>query len=138
MAYQDESLLYLVKGSVAIPPICIVDDILSIQKCSDSIKINEVINAFIELKKLTLSHKKCNRIHIGKQQKCPELKVHNQKMNDSESEKYLGDIVDKSGKIKATISERVAKGYGIISEIQPILKEGPLRKYKLEMGLKLR
>ena len=58
MAYQDESLLYLVKGSVAIPPICIVDDILSIQKCSDSIKINAVINAFIELKKLTLSHKK--------------------------------------------------------------------------------
>ena len=49
-------------------------------------------------------------------------------MNDSESEKYLGDIVHKIGKIKATISERVAKGYGIISEIQVILKEMPLGK----------
>ena len=58
-------------------------------------------------------------------------------MNDSESEKCLGDIVDKSGKIKATISEKVAKGYGIISEIQAILKEVPLGKYKLETGLKL-
>ena len=54
------------------------------------------------------------------------------------SEKYLGDIVNKTGKCKATIADRVAKGYGIVSEIQAIMKEVPLGKYKLEIGLKLR
>ena len=44
------------KVSVAVPPICMVDDILSMKKCSESVKINAIINAFIEMKKLTLSN----------------------------------------------------------------------------------
>ena len=124
------------KGQVAVPPMCMVDDILSIQKCSDAIKINAVINAFIEMKKLTLSDKKCNRIHVGKpQEACQDLKVHDSKMNNSDQEKYLGDLVNKTGKIKAAIDERVAKGYGIVSEIKAILHEIPLGRYKLEMGM---
>ena len=80
-----------------------VDDILSITKCStDAVKINGVMNGFIESKKLTLSHKKCHRIHISKNPKknkeCKELKVHEKKISNSEKEKYLGDIVDKLGK----------------------------------------
>ena len=139
LAYEDESLLYLYKGVVSVPPICMVDDILSIQKCPNSVRTNAIINAFIEVKKLTLSEKKCHQIHIGKpSNNCPELKVHKNKMRKSESERYLGDIVDKRGNVKATIADRVAKGYGIISEIQAILKEVPLGKYKLEIGLKLR
>ena len=67
---------------------------------------------------MTLSNKKCNRIHVWKSKEaCQELKIHESKMNNSDQEKYLGDLVNKSGKIKATIEERVAKGYGIISEI---------------------
>ena len=51
LAYENEQLIYWYKGSVACPPLFIVDDILSIQKCSQaSVKINSVINAFIELK----------------------------------------------------------------------------------------
>ena len=59
-------------------------------------------------------------------------------MNDSDEEKYLGDLVNKSGKIKATMDDRIAKGYGIITEIKAILNEVPLARYKLEMGLQLR
>ena len=59
-------------------------------------------------------------------------------MNNSNKEKYLGDILDNTGKVKATIADRVAKGYGVISEIRAILNEVPLGKYKLEIGLKLR
>ena len=126
-------MLYRYKG------ICMVDNILSIQKCSNTVKSNAVINNFIELKILTLSEKKCKSIHIGKQPKeCAELKVHNKTMKKSESEKYLGDFIDKSGKVKATITDRVNKGYGIVSEIQAIIKEVPLGKYKLDIGLKLR
>ena len=139
VAYENPELLYMYKGVVAVPPICMVDDILSLQKCSESSKINAVINAFVELKKLTLSFTKCNRIHIGKQVgSCPDLKVHDAQMNDSNQEKYLGDLVNKTGNIKATVADRVAKGHGIVSEIKAILNEVPLGKYKLEMGLQLR
>ena len=103
-SYENSELLYMYKGSVAVPPLCMVDDILSIQKCRDAHKINSTINGFIEMKKLNLSHKKCNRIHIGKSNEvCQELKVHEAKMNNSDREKYLGDFIDKSGKVKATI-----------------------------------
>ena len=59
-------------------------------------------------------------------------------MKNSNQEKYLGDLVDSSGSIKPTISDRISKGYGIVSEIKAILQEVPLGKYKLEIGLKLR
>ena len=41
-------------------------------------------------------------------------------------------------KIKATIEDRTAKGYGIVSDILAILDEIPLGSYRLDMGLKLR
>ena len=59
-------------------------------------------------------------------------------MKNSDKEKYLGDQISRSGKVKETIDERVAKGYGIQAEILALLDEVPLGKYKLEMGLKLR
>ena len=115
MNTKNTDLLYLYKGVVAVPPICMVDDVMSIKKCSESTNINATINAFMEMKKLTLSKKKCNRIHIGKvNEMCQELKVHETIMKNSESEKYLGDYIDKSGKIKATIDDRISKGWGIL------------------------
>ena len=59
-------------------------------------------------------------------------------MKNSDKEKYLGDQISKSGKVKETIDERVAKGYGIVAEILALLDEVPLGKYKLEIDLKLR
>ena len=70
--------------------------------------------------------------------KCSELKVHNDKMEDSNREKYLGDILDKTGKIKGTVEERQRRGYGLVAEILAILAEIPLGKYKMEIGLHLR
>ena len=43
-----------------------------------------------------------------------------------------------NGKIDKTIDDRVAKGFGKISEIIAILSEVPLRKYWVQMGLHLR
>ena len=109
IAYENDDLLYKYKNKVHIPSLGMVDDILSIQKCSmDSVKTNAVINSFVESKKLTLSKSKCHRIHSSKRSRvadkeCPALKVHEDKMADSDREKYLGDILDKSGKIRATI-----------------------------------
>ena len=108
--YENENLIYWYKGIVAVPPLCMVDDILAVQSCSQkSVELNAKINAFIELKKLSFSQSKCSKIHIGKENAvCPQLKVHEQTMKDSHQEKYLGDLVHTSGKIKATIEQRAA------------------------------
>ena len=104
--------------------------------------VNAVINAFVEAKKLKLSKDKCHKIHVQKNSKnrenCQKLKVHSEKMHESEREKYLGDVLDKSGKIRATIEDQRNKGYGIIEEILSIINEIPLGKYRLEIGLTLR
>ena len=138
--YDNDDLLYWYKGAVAIPPLGFVDDILAVQECSqDSVKMNAVINSFIEMKKLKFSSDKCAKIHIGKDDSCcPQLKTHNEPMKNSTKEKYLGDYLSSSGKVKDTIEERVAKGYGIVAEILAMLEEIPLGSYRLDMGLKLR
>ena len=59
-------------------------------------------------------------------------------MTESVKEKYLGDIVDQSGKVRSTIEERKSKGYGIVSEILAIVNDIPLGQYKMEIGLMLR
>ena len=141
--YQNQDLTYKYKQAVEIPSLGMVDDILTIQKCSnESVKINSVVNGFIETKKLTLNDKKCHRIHIQKQKnnrmECKRLKVHEKELIDSDKEKYLGDIINKAGNIKDTIQDRKNKGLGIVSEICAILNDIPLGKHKLEIGLSLR
>ena len=59
-------------------------------------------------------------------------------MSESESEKYLGDVIDTTGKIQATIDQRKAKGTGIIAEIMSIVEEIPFGKHKIAVAMKLR
>ena len=114
-----------------------VDNILTnVTKASE---INTLVNTFIEHKKLKLSHEKCARIHIGKgHSNCPALKVHQLEMKDSDQEKYLGDMIDKSGTNDATINKRRAKGEGIVAEIISIISEIPLGQHKVKVPLMLR
>ena len=53
-------------------------------------------------------------------------------MKNSNEEKYLGDRINRDAKLDATIQDR------IIGEINAILEEIPLGKYRVEIGLKLR
>ena len=103
-----------IKKEVAIPPLEMVDDVLAIQKCgTKSIKINTAINIFMEAEKLYLSEKKCNVIHVGsKWESCNELKVHSNKMHESRNEKYLWDVINKSGTQRGTIQTRKKQGFG--------------------------
>ena len=51
-AYTEEALLYKYKGEVSVPPLGMVDDVLTIQKCgATSMAINSEVNAFFEQKK---------------------------------------------------------------------------------------
>ena len=128
LVYSKPDLLFYYKGVVPTPPLQMVDDVLGIQHCSrKSTKLNGAINTFIELEKLNLSEKKCHNIHIGKKNKtCQELKVHENKMNDSTQQTYLGDKIHKSGRLRPTIDARVAKGFGAVTTILAILNDIPL------------
>ena len=136
--YSMRELIYKYKG-VDLPPLGMVDDIVTVTDVEKTAEMNRLVNTFIEHKNLKLSKDKCYRIHIGKgDENCPELKVHGDTMKDADQEKYLGDIIHKNGSIQATIESRCKKGDGIIAEILSILNEVPLGKYKTEVGMKLR
>ena len=117
-----------------------VDDVLTISKCGpDSIVTNAFVNAKFEQKRLELNKSKCHQIHIGKNnQRCPELKAHNDVMSKKQDDKYVGDIISEDGKINKTVKARAMKGMGIISTIMNILKEVNLGNFHFETGLLLR
>ena len=137
-AYSQPNILYKYKG-VEIPPLGMVDDIISVSSVENTRKMNDLINTFVEKKKLRLAKDKCHRIHLGKgHQQCPELVVHEHKMDESDKEKYLGDYLHKNGKIQETINQRKIKARGIVTDILSLLDEIPLGKHRIEVGLKLR
>ena len=85
----------------------------------------------MESKRLRLSEQKCYQIHIGKGHlSCPKLNVHEREMKVTDSEKRLGDMIDKSGSINATVESRKSKGQGIITGITSIINEIPLGKHR--------
>ena len=56
--YEEKRHLYKYKGEVDVPPLEMVDDILTLQNCGvASEAINSQVNGFIEQKKLTLGSK---------------------------------------------------------------------------------
>jgi hypothetical protein len=138
MAYNNIDMLYKYHG-VPIPPLGMVDDILTVTDVNKTLLMNSKVNTFMESKKLKLSHKKCVRIHIGNGHKmCPKLKVHENDMKTENKEKYLGDVIDHSGTLNKTIEDRICRGNGIVSEVLSILKEIPLGKHKAQVGVILR
>ena len=94
---QDEQVLYKYRGKVSVPPLEMVDDVISAVKCGNTATfLNATINAFIETKKLKLGVKKFAKIHFGSKGLnliCPQQKIHDKDMKSSQKEKYLGDFI---------------------------------------------
>ena len=111
--YKHESLLYQYKGEVDIPVLGMVDDVLCVEKCSNTaVTTTSTINLFMELNKLKLAANKCAKLHIGKNKiNCPITKVHVEALKNSKSEKYLGDIISENGSLDETINQRKLRGY---------------------------
>ena len=59
-------------------------------------------------------------------------------MKEAISEKYLGDIINETGNIQATITKRKERGSGIVAEILSIINEIPLGKHRLDVAMRLR
>ena len=140
LAYENEELLYKYKGKVPVPPLQMVDDILTVQKCGvASSAINSEVIAFIEQKKMTLGQKFFFKVHIGnKCDDCCSLFVHEVQMNEAQEVKYLGDLINDTGKPKATIMQRVNRGYAIVGQIFALLKDLPIGNLRVLIGLELR
>ena len=118
--------VYKYKGCISIPPLFMVDNILTVSLCgTDSVKVNGIVQAKVECKQLRMSHLKCYNMHTGKksQHLCPSLSILGSKMLKSETQKYLGDILTTSGKINENIINRYHKGMGKVNEIMGILQE---------------
>ena len=67
--------------------------------------MNELVNTFVEQKKLKLSASKCVQIHVGQTSgECETLFVHGEHMKEAQEFKYLGDLINENSKPKSTIS----------------------------------
>ena len=85
--YDNPCHVYKYRGSVDVPPLEMVDDIITTNEFgSTTVALNATVNSFVERKKLELSYDKCARIHIGKKsqnQECHNIKVCQEDMKKS-------------------------------------------------------
>jgi hypothetical protein len=140
IVYDNPAMAYKYRGHVVVPPLEMVDDVLTISKCgATSSAMNSLVNSFMFSKKLVLNKSKCAKIHVGRKSViCPKLLIHKDIMKDSEHEKYLGELIHQNGKQHATLVDRLAKGYGIISNIIALIDDIPLGHRRVQIGLELR
>ena len=126
--------------------------------------LNSYINFKTKSKKLQFGVSKCKKIHVGKmcdEYKCQTLTVDNwaeievndketatttiedqfvgeEDMEDTEEEKYLGDIISNDGRNIKNIKARVNKGKGVVSRIMTLLEGIPFGKFYFEVAVLLR
>ena len=62
------------------------------------------------------------------------MPAHEEKMEESEQEKYLGDILLNNAKMTKTVEDRRAKGYGFVSQILAIYQKYHLVNTKYKWG----
>ena len=135
IVYEAKSLLYKYKGVAEVPPLEMVDDILTISKCSmTSVTMNATVNVFINNKKLKLSKEKCSVLHVGKvKEKCNVLKTYDEKMHHVDSTKCIGDIIQKSGKVTTNIAEQQMKAVTSLQLFKLYFKISPWDHTELKL-----
>ena len=155
----EQKYTYLYKGEVEIPPLGMVDDLLCISECGyQTAMMNSYINYKTNSKKLQFGATKCKKIHVGKfceEFKCQKVSVDNWvevpiedkiedvfngevEMEETESERYLGDIISNNGRNMNNFKARVNKGIGIVNNIFTYLEAIPFGKHYFEVGVMLR
>ena len=142
LMYNKPELMYKYRGAISVPSLQMVDDIMVLGKYSSlqTLQSNSVVNSFMNIKKLTLSETKCHTVHIGRRtsKECSGLKIENTQMNQETTVKYLGDKVNITGSIKATVEERRGKAFGITADILSIANSVPLGQWRVKSGVMLR
>ena len=162
---MEESKIYQLfkfKDKVPIPPLGMVDDLLTITNCGhQTVLMNNYVNNKAALKRLQFGTKNSVKLHIGSSCSkvlCPDLfvdswkvvadksgKTHQkddfvgqEKMTQKTEQMYLGDILSCDGKQDKNIEARKNKGIGIIAQIMSILESTMYGKYYFEVAMVLR
>ena len=88
------------KGSVSIPTLAMVDDLLKVFLCGISaVKDNAYVNGKIEQDKQSFNGTKCHQMHVGRcNNLCSPLRAHAEEMDIVDEDKYVGDAISKNGK----------------------------------------
>ena len=82
---------------------------------------------------------KCVKMHVGRpRSSCPNLKVHDNLMNDVTEISYLGDTVTADGRNVKNIRERTKKGTILVFQVKEILETIKLGTYTPEIAVLLR
>ena len=146
---------YKYKGIVEIPPLIMLDDLITVSECGiKTTMVNTYVKFQTASKKLQFGNKKCKKIHIGKSRedyKCQdlyldkwaenvtkdsdteEIKIEDvcgdeEVMEEVSSEKYLGHIISNDGRNISNIKAQINKGTGIMKKILTMLDEIPSKK----------
>ena len=160
---SEEKHLYQYRNCIGIPPLAMIDDLLSISECGvESVKSNAFLNSKTNIKKLQFGGEKCYKLHIGKKKHlCPELHVDSWKlqkkdekesgiknlkdvfdgdfkMESKEDVKYLGDIITTDGTNVKNVESRRAKASGAVKQILSILEEICFGPFYFEIAMVLR
>ena len=139
---DEEKYLFYYRDKVGVPSLSMVDDLVNISDCGlESVKLNAFINAKSNTKKFQFGKEKCHKLHFGcKHEDCPDLfidtwkievteeydtgrkdlkdKVDEEyKIESSEEERYLGDLITSDGKNTKNVQARKSKGVGIVDKI---------------------
>ena len=157
--------LFMYKDMVPIPPLGLVDDLLTISTCGVKTSLmNRYINTKSALKKLQFGTTKCVKLHAGKRRSdviCREQKVDSWKvkvvtdpvtgltdqteeyagqevMENKDSQLYLGDVIASDGRCDLNIQRRKNKSIGIINQIMVIMNSTFFGKYYFEVAMVLR
>ena len=162
---EEQKYTYLYKGEIAIPPLSMVDDVVTISECGyKSVMANSYMQSKTNSKKLQYGISKCKKIHIGKQ--CEDFKCHSlfvdsweerevknehdgrshiedicigeEIMEEKHEEKYLGYIISKDGRKLKNIKARINKGKGIARKIHNILEGVPFGQLYFQVAILLR
>ena len=157
--------LYFYKDSVPIPPLGLVDDLLTISSCGfKTTQMNQYLNSKTAEKRLQFGTSKCIKLHIGKSCNdtlCRETHVDgwnvdvvtdaetgicsqresfggSEKMKVKQEQTYLGDVISSDGKHAKNVIARKNKGLGVITQITQILDTVLFGKYFFEVAMILR
>ena len=156
---------YQYKGKVNVPLLGMVDDMLCISKSGpQTMQMNSFVNVRSAMKRLQFNSDKCHIMHIGKDIKefdkmdfyldgwklteveevetgvttTKETFDGEQEVDETENEKYLGQILSRDGSNTANINQKVGKGIGMKNKIKTILEHRPGGKYHFEIAVILR
>ena len=83
---KESKLLYTYKDEVGVPPLGMVDDVLSVSKCGvEAVEMNAFLNQKTRIKKLQFGPYKCHQLHVGDHRiTCPDLYLDEWKLQQKE------------------------------------------------------